>query len=545
MQNNIQFERANPLQQLVGLSRQMALPHEFAPARFPSFPALERTAVMGFNVPATYSLKTHPLNGNVHRGMLTRQASYPLWLDEDNTAPWAFTLIFADDIARIVGGAGAPMDTPLSSWYVGAVARSLTVPGTSLAVAPQCGTPVVGLDNATGPAIWFYAPKDGTICITTTIVLGGAYTTDPQLVVTLEKWEAPGQVTESNQVYLTWVSTATSMYAKIIPTASGWYRFSRLQATASTATSATATFMNYSVVVTNSPMVAVVAPTATLSPDFNVGADLGVRSLMPFTKPPEFANSRLPYSSTRTTAASVLFTNVTKVLNKEGTVLGGRLNPATSNVFNFEATDLATLHPAEKQLLGLETGFYTFCPPSTDLAHFWDYTLTVANDFRPTIPLYRLDNDSLVNCFVFDDPDGSTNLAVNLDWHLEFRTTSALWQIALSTVPLEVLHQAQLALVSAGFFFQNETHEAVLKKVLPVLKSAASSLMPALASMNPLTKVAYKATKQIMSSRPKKGPAPTSLKQSSRSDAKQPPQPKKNGKGGKGKGNGKGKGKKW
>lgn len=538
MQNNIQFERANPLQQLVGLSRQMALPHEFAPSRFPSFPALERTAVMGFNVPATYSLTTHPLNGNVHRGMLTRQASYPLWLDESGDQPWAYTLMYADDITRLPGGAGTDLNSPVTSWSVGARPRTALMPGTTNAIAPQCGYPILALDNSTGHVPWFYAPKDGYICFTVTVVLGATYAGDPQLVVTLDKWDSPGQVTEQSQSYLTYVAGATSCYVRLVVPASGWYRFSKLQC-ASVASPSANTFQNYSVVVTNSSLVTVVAPTPTLCPDFDVGTSPGVRALMPFSAPPEFANSKLPYSSTRTTAASVLFTNVTKVLNKEGTVLGGRLNPATINVFNFQAADLATLHPAEKQLLGLETGFYTFCPPSTDLAHFWDYTMSVAGDFRVGIPIYRLDNDSLVNCFSFDDPDGSTNLAVNLDWHLEFRTTSALWQIALSTVPLEVLHQAQLALVSAGFFFQNETHEAVLKKVMPVLKSAASSLMPALASMNPLTKVAYRATKKILSSKPKSGPPPTSLSKSSRADAKPPP--KKQGKGGKGKGKGKGK----
>lgn len=527
MQSVIQFERANPLQQLVGLSRAMALPHEYAPTRFPSFPALERTAVMGFNVPTSYAVTD--VTGVGQRGILTRQAAYPLWLDNVSTTIWSYTVVY-DEEMRLVQQGNYVTDQFITRTYTGNVGRTNLLPGITGSSRPSGQNPILGQDARQCTQAWLYAPAGGQILVTISLIGGTAFTAEPNITIEVDRWTAPGEAYDENFYGATYVSGAVSTYARIqVPLgASGWYRVARISGGG-----AAANYNNhmYSVTVTNAPDVTVTASTPALAPSFALSG-VPYKCLMPIAAPPEFVNSTLPYASTRTTAAAVLFTNVTKVLNKEGTVLGGRLNPATADVFNFESPLLASQHPAEKQLLGLETGFYTFCPPSTDLSNFWDYALNVPNG--SPCPLYRLDNDSLVNCFVFNDPDGGTNLAVNLDWHIEFRTTSSLWQIALSTIPIEVLHQAQLSLVASGFFFQNETHESVLKKVMPVLKSAAASLMPALANMNPLTKIAYNATKKIMSNKPKKGPPPTTLKAASKSDAKPPG---KSGKKGKGKGN--------
>lgn len=525
MQSVIQFERANPLQQLVGLSRAMALPHEYAPTRFPSFPALERTAVMGFNTPFGYTVS----NTAGQRGFLSRQAAYPLWLENLETQTWSYMIVYDEDM-RLTQNGNYQTDQFITRTYVGDVVRTGLNPGISASGRPRCGYPVLGLDSTQCPQTWFYAPAGGWIYVNV-VYSSNAPTVDPNITIQLDRWTAPGESFDINFVATNFTAGSPSIYGwKAINTNdSGWYRVSRILGGGVFAGIALST---YSVMVTNANTVTVTPPTATLCPLYTVNATFAP-CLMPVAAPPEFTNSILPYSSTRTTAAAVLFTNVTKVLNKEGTILGGRLNPATADVFNFSKTLLAAQHPAEKQLLGLETGFYTFCPPSTDLSNFWDYALPVP--YSSPVPLYRLDNDALVNAFVFDDPDGGTNLAVNLDWHLEFRTTSALWQIALSTIPIEVLHQAQLSLVSAGFFFQNETHESVLKRVMPVLKSAAASLMPALANMNPLTKVAYAATKKLISNKPRSGPPPTTLKQSSRADSKKSKPPPKKGKKGKGK----------
>jgi hypothetical protein len=170
------------------------------------------------------------------------------------------------------------------------------------------------------------------------------------------------------------------------------------------------------------------------------------------------------------TAAATLFTNVTKAINKEGTILAARLNPETVNPFYFNAATFNDIHPAEKYFYGLEKGFYTYAPPSTDLTAFQDF---VSHDQSGGVsPLYRLDNNAMVNAFLFSDPDGATALAVNLDFHIEFRNSSQLWPIGLSGMTLEALHQAQLALVSAGFFLDNPDHKWILEKISQAWKMA-------------------------------------------------------------------------
>ncbi len=74
----------------------------------------------------------------------------------------------------------------------------------------------------------------------------------------------------------------------------------------------------------------------------------------------------------------------------------------------------------------------------------------------------RLDNDSLFNVAFFTASSVDEQLACTVDWHIEFRTTSTLFQIGLCTLTLETMHQAQVALAAVGYFFENFNHKAIL-----------------------------------------------------------------------------------
>nr|WEU70898.1 MAG: hypothetical protein 3 [Hangzhou yanvirus-like virus 1] len=514
-QNTLIFQRANPLQQLTGLARAIALPHEYAPERFPSFPALERTAVIGFNSPFTVTV---PSSGM--RGLLFRQAATPLWLEYPAGAStafsWGYTCgLMSEAVDRLAPGAEYDLKHGIRAWSTsggGNFMNNLT----GNVVPTQTGYPIIGLDLGTGPAPWFYCPPSGTIMVNLSADAGTLPTVDPAVVVNWQRWSAPGEVVDAAVVTpLIYTSTAVKNLYASFTSSGGWFRPQKLTATTPVFTATSANF-SLCVSVTNGVATIVGTGGTTMNPTWSINPSSGAPSLVPWVAPPEFLNSVLPYSSTRTTAAAALFTNVTKVLNKEGTVLCGRLNPTTQNPWEFSTTTLSLLHPAEKQYLNLESGMYTYCPPSTDLAAFWDYTLP-DNGFPARCPVHRLDNDALVNAFVFSDPDGGTNLAVNLDWHLEFRSTSSLWQIGLSTVPLEALHAAQLTLAAAGYFFNNEDHKTVLSKVIPVLTSTAKKLIPALADLHPVTKTAYRGMQAVLSSQPRKTPPPTTLSKAERS----------------------------
>jgi hypothetical protein len=206
-----------------------------------------------------------------------------------------------------------------------------------------------------------------------------------------------------------------------------------------------------------------------------------VTALYPLSYPVEFSNSTLPWYSTRVTAAAVLGTNVTQIQKKGGTVLAGRVSPNVQNPWVVSQSYVNGLHPAEKAFLPLETGIYSYCPPSTDLANFWDYTLPtyIGSNSSFSAPVMRLDNDSLVNIMFITATSDAEQLAITLDWHIEFRTSSALFPIGLSAMTLESLHSAQLALASVGFFFENPTHQNILNRVI----SAAKAFAPQAASL--------------------------------------------------------------
>lgn len=472
-QNTIAFSKGNPLQAMSGVARAMALPHEHPPQRFPSFPALERTAVMGFNFPGPWGVTTN-------KAILMRQAAYPLWVEYDTPA-FNYTV---DYTSRTLEQSFTPvsldrfsLEATIANWNVGARASSLYPSVTYAGTSNVAMYPPLGRDDTLGPTPWTYIPVGATVGL---IISGDAEAPDVAGVV-FDRWGARG---ERSQYELVAVKTAgghTTMFFSYVSLENVWVRPTAMQFGAFVAPANRK--MRISIVVTSGTIVfpgsaAAFGGTATCN---GAPVALPIRPLLPFTAPAEFANSSLPWSNTRLTAVATLYTNVTKVLSKEGTVLAGRLSPEQVDVWNFTQAHLTNLHPAEKAYLPLESGHYTYCPPSTDLAAFWDYTLdrTTTSPSQPApAPVVRLDNTALVNCALFADQDSgdATRLAVNLDFHIEFRTTSALWQIGLSAMTLESLHQAQLSLVAAGFFFPNKSHAAILNRIATWAKAISPSV---------------------------------------------------------------------
>jgi len=199
------------------------------------------------------------------------------------------------------------------------------------------------------------------------------------------------------------------------------------------------------------------------------------------TLPLELVNSRTPYADTRCSACAALFTNVTKVVNREGTVLAARLNASrlgfSKGPWNFVFADLSSVHPAERYFGPLEKGLYTYTAPTAEAEVFAEcYTEvdtlvtfpdTMAGVMRFT-GLSTIADMSFFNAIVFTDDDvaTTTNMAVTNSVHLEFRTTSSLFTTGYSAIPLEAYHAAQLALCSTGYFFENPIHWAALGALL-------------------------------------------------------------------------------
>lgn len=481
MQATLPLTPSHPVKALQGLARQIALPHEHAPLRFPSFPALERTAVMGFTQPTTFDVPASATRGM----MVTRQAAYPVWGDFDiNGRAYAVTYQ-ADPVLVPTGSITALYPVTSGPFGYTATVRSngIILPGLG-GVTTTTPYPVLGMDSQTGPVPWTYVPPGAPLMVTVTNT--AALPNSVTFIVTTQEWTSPGEV-QDGSVQVSAVGGNTGGGALYATDSAGgrWVRPTNVSLAGAASDWPDVVYVTLTTgggTLSYGPS-ASSAGLVTLTPS-------SVIAKFPVVFPAEFANSALPWYATRTTAAAVLATNVTQVLNKGGTVLCGRISPNVINPFRVQYSNITTLHPAEKAFMALETGFYTFVPPSTDMAAFWDYTSNTGYGSGSSVaststPLYRLDNDSLVHHVYFTSAGAATTLAITADWHIEFRTSSALFQIGMSNMTLETLHQAQLALASSGYFFENITHKQVLaaitsaaKKFGPVVANAVYPLLP-------------------------------------------------------------------
>lgn len=514
------FPSGSPLHHLQGLAKSLALPGDHKPVRLPSFPACERTALMAFNAPVTLPLQA---SGSTTI-MLARQAAYPVWATQDlgsvatvcYQATWHYPPVTSSTLASDNNFGNQPT---LINWsasgavpasFGGIVKAKVGITG-AVSGVPGGFTPL-GVDEGTGTAPWIFVPAGSKVYpIVYTTVANPIATT---WSVGYDVWSAPGECITDQ------VGSASIAAGKLSGTAgtlsltqASWIRPGNLTAVQNTAGAMSSDAGVIMFVCCSNGTATSMAVSATDVGTITVSAPVANYALFPLVTPSEFNNSALPWFSTRVTASAVLGTNVTQILSKGGTVLGGRVSPSVINPFTVTSSYISTLHPAEKAFLPLETGIYSFCAPSTDLANFWDYTLNTAPGVQ-SCPVYRLDNDAMLNIMFLNATSTAEILAVTASWHIEFRTSSALFQVGLSGITLETFHQAQLALVAAGFFYDNPDHRAILSKIISAVKTVAPHLVQAAAIVHPtLGKVArasvaaynaYNTAKAIL---PKSGPS--------------------------------------
>lgn len=459
---------------LTGLARTLALPGDTKPVRFPSFPALERTAVLGLNHSTVHS----PYTGDSKIAVL-RQATYPLWADvhRSHLAFFEFdaigelgyrNLVHPTIRACLAGGSG------------GLQTGTFVNPPIILGFwdTPALKHPIMGLDDRCGPAPFIYVPRGAQMFHTT------RYTGTPngteKFCIDYQVWQGPGETSDQTFTSSTAISAGGTVTFSIASV--GADRWIRLNQYGSDMTTSTLKF--YEQLETAVHTGTAVATALATGNCIQVGMPNPATMFLPIATMPDYHVSNVPWSSTRVTAVSLLATNTTKAINKEGTVLWGRIDPQQYDLFSVTSDQVASLHPSEKAFLPLEEGCYTYTMPSSDIMVFSDYIHKV-DTFQ--VPIYRLDHVGMMNVGFFQDPDTTatpTQLALNLDMHLEFRTTSALFQIGMCGLPVETLHQAQLILMKIGFFFQNANHESLIHKGLRLFASAS----PVLELMGPIGK---------------------------------------------------------
>jgi hypothetical protein len=432
-----------------------------------------------------------------------RQPYYPGWASQ-NIAGCAYGLWWpsVDTVAT-----GDAVDIPVSPmwWNSGARSGGTVDPGVNFAVTGTRSDPfypIVGVDEeGTRPFIWCHS-FGYTVAVLNTNWTAGTITA----IAALERWVGPGLVSTSTTTVAMNI-TGNGLSAANIAVQPGWWRLRSL----TIASGASATTGNISAI---GLFAQNQGPVVVLSPPGMTFATGASNSLMPLGTTSEFDVTPVPWQDTKVTAAALLLSNVTRALEKEGTVLWARVNPEQYDPFTVPKTVINSMHPAERSLLAAELGTYTYTMPSTDLATFRSFVLQFATTSgvgagNTAIPVYRLDSKSMVNVGYVTDPALPTsNFAFTLDFHVEFRTTSTIFELGMSRLPMEALHQAQLELLEMGFFFSNESHWSVIPRAI---KAMAKYTAP-LSMMGPYGKAAafaIKAADIVVRTRSKPPPAST------------------------------------
>lgn len=443
------------------LALSMVLPHENKPIRFPVVPATH-TALLDVMTDATAPV----YDNSSKRAFLCRDPSYPLWLEKRCVAISGCLQSIGSAIGwTLPARSNSTLMLPAWEQVVGAAVGGSTIDGVAV-LAPAVADHVV-LGDSYGNQALYIPPGAQFIAEIATGAPGGGTGIEMEFT-----YQSGGED-----------FTSTILLQSI---ASGFL----YGATAGGSNPAGEGLVPFGFVTLRAIRTTNTAPTAAAAPILKVGWATGgslttpsgtVDLFLPFTMPPEFNNSVIPYARSRVNASAALFTNVTAALSKEGTILAARLKPAVVDPWLFTASNLNSVHPALRYFGPLEKGLYTFTTPSGNVSSFQDAVLTMPSNSTynsASRPLFSYQDIGVYNAIIFSDLGSSaagTQLAVSGYCHIEFETTSSLFTIGVSTEPLELLHATEVALLKFGHFHENPIHWAALASAV---RTAVGYLAP-------------------------------------------------------------------
>lgn len=263
MQNNSATSRVSISGQvrkrITGLSsvaRTLALPHENRPVRLPTYPNLERTALVSVEHNSTTNSS---LYGDFRRRyMLCRDAGSPFWRDERYDAPAAGG---PPGIAYATGTVTAlnPLDYAPATW--------------------ESTTPLAPVGIEAEAPVWAWVPRNQSDSISFYVAAGNAV---GSLDVQFEVLHPNGTIDNITMIGVGYSGDGV----KQLPVSDVWVKISSIKVLAGPTT----------LILYNSPG----------------------RFLMPVFAPLESTVSTAPYDSCRANAVSLLLTNVSRVQIKQG-----------------------------------------------------------------------------------------------------------------------------------------------------------------------------------------------------------------------------------
>jgi hypothetical protein len=438
------------------LAQTTALPAQNAPVRLPTYPSVERTAVL--KMQAAYNMTiTDNSSGYV---IVMSDPVYPIWASQTTTnySSW-LSRTSALTFPTVAGGTAdlTKYMTNTAGWSVG------TKFNTTTGYYFQTYT----LIDDSGRLWWWVPANSNGFCAATTsaTVHGGAFKFN------VRKAACPSEL-ETASVIRVDATVATSAASQItaILVGGGWFTLESIECTTS-ATATTLVSVN-SILIGNTteatdPLVVTTAPTGTL-----------YAVLWPFlTTPFEGTVASKIYKGLRVNSLSVLFQNTTAVMEKEGTVQAVRLPYASCPWDSSPGTNFYTYFadaPVAERYVGLlEKGLYTYVAPDESSVKFHDYSHpSLVNETWATAE----DPCQYYHFIKFTDQgtgSKATQLMLTLTVHYEFRSSSMLWEVGVSKITLEEWHQAQVAMMQLGFFFENPAHLATIARLAGVAARAA------------------------------------------------------------------------
>lgn len=451
-----------------GLARQIAntyaLPHQYPPLRIPEYNACQRTAVLSFN--ATEQSVSLP---STCRCALINSPVAPFWMDVSKQHfPQDHWMAITLDTTIAVGTHPVPevdVARQVPEEFIGV---------TSIVNEPPTGSagPIRPVGTAAGRE-YAYAPSGAVLSVFFGYkqYSGGLVGTAGAMVANIEAYSKDGFVDSEIVLTTSTISPGASAAVAygwegyyVVPAGSPtWYRVTGFSSRDARLTVATtdASLQHISILqVRDTGAFNRTNPAPQLwfvpwAPGFGIEGQV---------------NSTI-YSSTRVTASAVLVSNVTKLLNQEGSILAGRLNFKRSEVFNFSSTDFTSMPSVEKFNLALQRGLYTFLAPNADVTMMRHFNsndgsgpLSPAAPNQPDYYLIHLDKIGMANCFILSDPTTADPSQVNvtLDMHLEFNSNTQLFPTGYTTVSPDLFRVALTALTASGFYYENPSHIGAL-----------------------------------------------------------------------------------
>lgn len=449
--HRLAMERVAPkFDHLTQLAKTVAVPRLHKPLRVPTFPALERTGILGFTDTGTVSIGS---TGSLFM-VLVRDPAYPLWISAAFPTNWS--MYYNQSIPA--AGVGIPAN---DSVVIVGDSEILNVTGTTpngiaplIRFASDDYVPVfshLGSNIYLGVELQANAAING-VRVEVVLLIQTALGIETRTI------SRNGTPQVFGQTYGVPFAIAPEVQSAIIG-----LRVAEVQVNAA---GAAANMSALAVGVTTTVPGAAAGDQARC---LSVPVGSVVRTgLVPWRFPPAFLESTLPYRGSRANAAAVLLSNVGKVLDKEGTVEGARVAVATFPVFDFTSWQFGNIHPNDRYFGPLEKGCYSFTLADNSSDKMRDCVDSVKS-------VFNVDGFEYANVLLMADTDTTTptTLAVTLDRHVEFRSSSPLFTTGYAAETLETYHQAQIALLKMGCVLENPTHLATIANMASQAARAA------------------------------------------------------------------------